>query len=106
MPADLAWCFQETALNSMVDKTIAAVKEKHPVMTVLAGGVAANSRLRELMSERMKEVPDCELVIPPLKYCTDNAAMIGAVGTAAYAHGMFGTFEDAADPGLIMPGEE
>ena len=105
VPADLAWCFQETALNSMVDKTIAAVKERKPVMTVLAGGVAANSRLRELMAERMKEVPDCELVIPPLKYCTDNAAMIGASGAAAYAHGRFGTFEDAADPGLEMPAD-
>ena len=74
-------------------------------MTVLAGGVAANSRLRELMAERRKEVPDCELVIPPLKYCTDNAAMIGASGAAAYAHGRFGTFEDAADPGLEMPAD-
>ena len=104
-PKDLAWCFQETALNSLVNKTIAAVKEKQPAMVVLAGGVAANSRLREMMQERMKEVSECELVIPPLKYCTDNAAMIGAVGTVAYRHGAFGTFEDAADPGLLMPGE-
>lgn len=107
VPADMAWCFQETALNSLVDKTVRAVKERRPLMTVLAGGVAANSRLRQLMSERMKEeVRDCELVIPPLKYCTDNAAMIGASGYVAFRHGAFGTFEDAADPGLLMPGEE
>ncbi|MBO7703052.1 MAG: tRNA (adenosine(37)-N6)-threonylcarbamoyltransferase complex transferase subunit TsaD [Solobacterium sp.] len=103
--ADLAYCFQETALGTLADKTIRAVKETEPKMLVLAGGVAANSRLREMMKERMAEIPDCELVIPPLKYCTDNAAMIGAVGHAAYLHQAFGSFEDAADPGLLMPGE-
>ena len=103
-PADMAWCFQETALQSLTAKTIQAVKEKKPVMTVLAGGVAANSRLRQLMTERMQEVPECELIIPPLKYCTDNAAMIGAVGHVAYLHQQFGSFADAADPGLEMPG--
>lgn len=103
VPADLAWCFQETALQSLVDKSIRAIKERQPAMTVLAGGVAANSRLRELMRERMQEVPSCRLVIPPLKYCTDNAAMIGAVGHVAFLHQKFGTFEDAADPGLEMP---
>ena len=105
-PADMAYCFQETALSSVVNKSIAAVKEKKPAMVVVAGGVAANSRLRELMREQMNGISDCELVIPPLKYCTDNAAMIGASGTAAYRHGLFGTFEDSADPGLLMPGEE
>ena len=74
-------------------------------MLVLAGGVAANSRLRELMNEKTAELEDIITVIPPLKYCTDNAAMIGAAGYAAYRHGRFGTMQDAADPGLLMPGE-
>ena len=101
--ADMAYCFQETALNSLVRKTVEAVKEKQPRMVVLAGGVAANSRLRKLIQESMAAVPECRLVIPPLKYCTDNAAMIGASGTVAYLHGIRGTFDDAADPGLEMP---
>ena len=105
VPADLAWCFQETALQSLTDKTVSAVREKKPKMLVLAGGVAANSRLRELIREKMEAVPECELVIPPLKYCTDNAAMIGASGYVAYLHKLFGSFEDAADPSLEMPGE-
>ena len=105
VPADLAWCFQETALQSLTDKTVNAVREKKPKMLVLAGGVAANSRLRELIREKMEAVPECELVIPPLKYCTDNAAMIGASGYVAYLHKQFGSFEDAADPSLEMPGE-
>ena len=103
--ADLAWCFQETALNLLVEKTILAAKEYQPKMLVLAGGVAANSRLRELIIERAEELEGIKTVIPPLKYCTDNAAMIGAAGYAAYCHGEFGTMSDAADPGLEMPGD-
>ena len=82
-----------------------AAKEYQPKMLVLAGGVAANSRLRELIIERAGELEGIKTVIPPLKYCTDNAAMIGAAGYAAYRHGEFGTMSDAADPGLEMPGE-
>lgn len=100
---DVAYAFQETALNSLVDKTCAAVKEYRPAMLVLAGGVAANSRLREVMVERMTEYPDTQLIIPPLKYCTDNAAMIGAAGYAAWRHHAFGSWTDSADPGLEMP---
>jgi N6-L-threonylcarbamoyladenine synthase len=58
-----------------------------------------------MILEKMKDI-DCETVIPPLKYCTDNAAMIGAAGMAAYRHQAFGTMEDMADPGLLMPGED
>ena len=70
---DLAYAFQETALNVLIRKTKLAL-EQYPCKTlVLAGGVAANSRLRQLMEENF---PDIDLVLPPLKYCTDNALMI------------------------------
>lgn len=105
IPADIAYAFQETALRSMIGKTVNAVEEYKPSMLVLAGGVAANSRLRVLMEEEMKKHPDVKLIIPPLKYCTDNAAMIGAAGYVAYRHGLFGDFSLSADPGLAMPGE-
>ena len=105
-PADLAFCFQETALNLLVDKTMMAVKEYQPKMLVLAGGVAANSRLRELITEKTASLKGTVTVIPPLKYCTDNAAMIGAAGYAAYMHQEFGSMGDMADPSLLMPGEE
>ncbi len=103
--ADLAYAFQETALQSMVKKTMNAVKEYQPKMLVLGGGVAANSRLRELMHEACDGMDDLQLIIPPMKYCTDNAAMIGAAGYVAYQHGMFGDFSLSADPGMEMPGE-
>ena len=104
-PADLAYAFQETALNSMVSKTIEAVKEYQPKMVVLAGGVAANSRLRALMEEQMAPFTNIQLVIPPLWCCTDNAAMIGASGYIAYQHGLRSAVDCSADPGLLMPGE-
>ena len=102
---DVAYAFQETALSQLTAKTIAAVEDYHPRTLVLAGGVAANSRLREMMQEEMKAYPDTKLIIPGIKYCTDNAAMIGAAGYVAYQHKLFGTLDAAADPGLEMPGE-
>ena len=102
---DLAYAFQETALQSMVKKTMDAVNEYHPEMLVLGGGVAANSRLRVLMQKACDDIDGLQLIIPPMKYCTDNAAMIGAAGYVAYQHGMFGDFSLSADPGMEMPGE-
>lgn len=103
---DVAYAFQETALNLMTSKTLKAVEELRPAMVVTAGGVAANSRLRVLLSEGMKKYPDIELSQPPIKYCTDNASMIGASGYIAYKHNVFADFSVSADPGLMMPGEE
>ena len=100
---DVAYAFQETALHSLLDKTIKATKEYKPKMVVLAGGVAANSRLRELMEEAYKEFEDVKLIIPPLYCCTDNAAMIGAAGYIAYKHDAFGEFNDSAKPNMDMP---
>lgn len=102
---DVAWAFQETALGLLVEKTLAAVEDFHPKTLVLAGGVAANSRLREMMTEKMKSYPETKLIIPGIRYCTDNASMIGASAYVAYQHGQFGGFDAAADPGLEMPGE-
>ena len=103
---DIAYAFQETALGQLTGKTLQAVEDLKPKMLVLAGGVAANSRLRQLITEKMQAYPDVQLVIPPMYCCTDNAAMIGAVGYVAYKHGLFGDLAAAADPGLMMPGEE
>lgn len=103
---DVAYAFQETALNLMVSKTLQAVEDLHPAMVVTAGGVAANSRLRVLLDEGMKKYPDIELSQPPIRYCTDNASMIGASGYVAYKNGVRCGFDVSADPGLLMPGED
>ena len=70
---DLAYAFQEVALHSLIAKTKEALKEYPCRSVVRAGGVAAKSRLRELMSQNFA---DMDLILPPLKYCTDNARMI------------------------------
>ncbi len=100
--ADLVYCFQETALNILISKTLKAVNEWKPKQLVLAGGVSANSRLRYLISEKMKEYPETKCIIPPLWCTTDNAAMIAAAGTVAFKRGLFGTLDIAADPSLEM----
>lgn len=98
VPADLAYCFQETALDTLVNKTVKAVEEFHPKQVVLAGGVAANSRLREKMTESIGALEGVHLTIPPLWCCTDNAAMIGAAGSVAYKHHLFGQLDCSANP--------
>ncbi|MCQ2551403.1 MAG: tRNA (adenosine(37)-N6)-threonylcarbamoyltransferase complex transferase subunit TsaD [Clostridia bacterium] len=78
--ADVAASFQQAVLDVIVDKTMEAVKTFKKDKIVLAGGVAANSKLREMLEERCKE-EGVKLLVPDPILCTDNAAMIGA---AAY----------------------
>ncbi|MCI8851557.1 MAG: tRNA (adenosine(37)-N6)-threonylcarbamoyltransferase complex transferase subunit TsaD [Erysipelotrichaceae bacterium] len=102
-PADLACSYQECALQELLDPTRSALKQYRPKMMVLAGGVAANSRLRELVEQDLsREFADVSFVIPPLSCCTDNAAMIAVAGSVAYRHGVRGDFTLTADPGMEL----
>ena len=102
--ADMCASFQETARNSLWDRVELARANNEVRQLVLAGGVAANSRLREIVEQRMKKHPDVEYIIPPLSCCTDNAAMIGASGYIAYKKGIRADYSVAADASLEMPG--
>lgn len=73
----LAACFQQTVGEILTDKFIAAAREKGYKKIALAGGVAANSGLRDKLSQTAAE-NGMELFVPPLSLCGDNAAMIGA----------------------------
>lgn len=77
--ADVAAAFQEAVVDVLVHKGIAAAKAKACRHLALVGGVASNSRLRALMTEVAREA-GINVHIPDPKLCTDNAAMIAAVG--------------------------
>lgn len=74
---DLCASFQEAIVDVLVAKAVKAVERYKCHKLVVTGGVSANSRLREKMGELTNKY---QVVIPPLRYCTDNAAMIGYVG--------------------------
>ena len=97
---DLAYAFQEAALNEIMEKTKLALTQHNVKRFVLAGGVAANSRLRDRVNELKINLPNLKITIPPMWCCTDNAAMIGAVAYIAYKHGVRGDLDISANPGL------
>ena len=77
--ADLAASFQSAVVDVLVDKTLAAVRQTGVSRVVLAGGVAANSLLREAM-KAAADADGLELHMPQLAFCTDNAPMIASAG--------------------------
>ncbi|MBF2480562.1 tRNA (adenosine(37)-N6)-threonylcarbamoyltransferase complex transferase subunit TsaD [Listeria seeligeri] len=102
-PNDMAASFQASVVDVLVAKTIRAAKKYQVNQLLLAGGVAANQGLRaQLIQEVEMELPDTELIIPPLSLCGDNAAMIAAAGTVSFLQGKRSNFEMNADPGLLL----
>lgn len=75
--ADVACSFQEAAVGVMTENVEKALKQTGLKTVVVAGGVASNKHLREEM-DKVGEKLGVRVVYPPLKLCTDNAAMIGA----------------------------
>ena len=84
--ADLACSFQTRVVDILSKKTIRALKEYNVKNLIVAGGVAANSGIRNKLQELCIK-NDVNLTIPELKYCTDNATMIAAAGYYAYING-------------------
>lgn len=88
--ADLARSFQDVAFEELVKKTKMAIKKYDIKRVIMAGGVSASKALRRQMQEMCDEL-NVELSVPPIKYCTDNAAMIAC---AAYPKFMKKEFVD------------
>ncbi|ROS76830.1 tRNA (adenosine(37)-N6)-threonylcarbamoyltransferase complex transferase subunit TsaD [Cellulomonas sp. PhB143] len=85
--ADVAASFAESVADVLTAKTIAAC-HRHDVGTlVVGGGFSANSQLREMAAARCAEA-GIELRIPPIRFCTDNGAMIAALGSAVVRAGV------------------
>ena len=77
---DVAASFQEAIVDVLIQKSLAACKATGIQSLVIAGGVAANSRLRELAQQRC-QVAGIEVRIPSPLLCTDNGAMVAALGS-------------------------
>jgi N6-L-threonylcarbamoyladenine synthase len=90
---NIAASFQEAVVDSLVTKGLWAARETGVKNLVVAGGVASNSRFRAALAEAA-ETEGLKLFIPHPKYCTDNAAMVAALGTRQLERG------EAAGPDL------
>ena len=84
---DIACSFQNRVVEILSKKTMRALKEYNVKNLIVAGGVSANSGIRTKFTELCKE-NGINLIIPNIKYCTDNAAMIAAAGYFAYKKGI------------------
>ena len=88
--ADVAASFREAVVDVLVSKAIDACLEHNVPRLLLGGGVVANSRLREVAAERCAKY-GIELRIPALSLCTDNGAMIAALGAQLMMAGRIGS---------------
>jgi len=98
---DLVASFQEAVVNMLWSTTLKAVYLLRPRSIMLSGGVAANTRLREVFSERTAEA-GIKFYFPKPILTTDNAAMIAAAGTARLLRGETAALDVNADPNLRL----
>jgi N6-L-threonylcarbamoyladenine synthase len=98
---DLAASFQEAIVDVQVSKTIRAAGERRVGTVLLGGGVVANTRLRERMTAAGEEA-GIRILYPSMALCTDNAAMIAAVGASRLERGERSPLGVGADPGLEL----
>ena len=89
--------FQDEAVGQVVSKSIFALKEFGYDKIVLAGGVSANELLRLKMDEEAKKI-GAKVFYPPIKLCTDNAAMIASAGYYNFINN-----KAIADPKTLVP---
>lgn len=94
---DICASFEEEAVSQVVNKSIYALKQFNFDKIVLAGGVSANLKLREKMTEEAQKI-GAKVYYPELKLCTDNAAMIASAGYYNFINN-----KNLADPKTLVP---
>ncbi|MBE7077370.1 MAG: tRNA (adenosine(37)-N6)-threonylcarbamoyltransferase complex transferase subunit TsaD [Clostridiales bacterium] len=99
--ADVAASFQSAAVDVLVEKTVAAAKEKGVATVTVGGGVAANGYLRSSLQSACKKA-GLRLILPEKRYCTDNAAMIASEGLVQYRLGNFAKMDLTAKASIPL----
>ena len=99
--ADVAASFQEAIVDVLVQKSLAACAATGIESLVIAGGVAANSRLRELAEQRCEKA-GVKLRIPSPLLCTDNGAMVAALGSLMSSAGRAASAIDLAASSSLL----
>ena len=99
--ADVAASFQQAMLDVIVNKTVQAAENLEKDKIVLAGGVAANSKLRAMLEEECAK-KKLRLYRPSPVLCTDNGAMIGCAAYYKYQAGQTDRFDMDAYPSLAL----
>lgn len=94
--SEIVYSFQERALELLVRRLFTAARKSGIKKMVVAGGVAANGRLRELIKNEKKE--DEKVLIPSPLLCTDNAAMIAGISYQYYIRNIFDSFDIDVSP--------
>lgn len=98
---DMCKSFQDVAVGLVIDRAVKAVEEYQVKEVILAGGVSANSYLREQMQIEM-EKRGVHIIIPPLWCTTDNAAMIAKVAEHLYEMKVFAPLDISVDPNWFI----
>jgi N6-L-threonylcarbamoyladenine synthase len=101
--ADVAASFQEAIVDVQVVKTLKAAAAEGLEQVVLAGGVAANTRLRARFQQACEE-QGLRLLVPSIPLCTDNGAMVAASGANLLAGGRIQDLRLGVDPNLPLAG--
>lgn len=102
--ANLAAAFQENLVQVLAAKTARAAEERGALAILLAGGVAANSRLRARVADAGASL-GIPCYVPPVSLCTDNAGMIAEAGWFRLARGLRSSLRLGAYAGLDLSGE-
>ena len=89
---NFACSFQNRVVSILTKKTMKAIEEYNVKNLIVAGGVSANNQIRETLLDECKK-NDIEITIPPIVYCTDNAAMIGSAAYYYYKKGVIADLE-------------